>query len=134
MSIWNPPERAAYEQDVAALALTAPSQRVASLPGPSQADDDLDGPSGLPRAVEKQLADDLAFLAAWEGTPDSVSAAALQRTPGSSVLKITIAANFGVAPKAEAALQAILRSLRQCAERSKSRPSTRGKANAEGLM
>lgn len=68
----------------------------------------------IPFAVEKQLADDFAFLAAATEGAHSVSAAAIETVEDPQGLVIRLAANDGVASPVKQALTEMLDSLQLC--------------------
>ncbi|KAK3640535.1 hypothetical protein LTR56_011873 [Elasticomyces elasticus] len=94
MSIWTVVDRSRFEKDVRELYTVARYQRVVSVttasftPPISFSNDDT-----LPAAVEKQLANDFAFLAAWQPNPSCVAAATINRSSNLTGTVISISAN-----------------------------------------
>ncbi|KAK0346059.1 hypothetical protein LTR59_007331 [Friedmanniomyces endolithicus] len=129
MSIWKGIDRAAFERDIAKLwqidrYQQAPLQNQASSGSkPSTSVDDA--LHVFPMSVERQLATDLAILAAWQPTPACVSAASIHLDPDLHGLVVTLSANEGIASLVQAAFTKILTLLRTCATRSLSRVGTR---------
>ncbi|KAK1033495.1 hypothetical protein LTS16_016269 [Friedmanniomyces endolithicus] len=129
MSIWKGIDRAAFERDIAKLwqidrYQQAPLQNQASSGSkPSTSVDDA--LHVFPMSVERQLATDLAILAAWQRTPACVSAASIHLDPDLHGLVVTLSANEGIASLVQAAFTKILTLLRTCATRSLSRVGTR---------
>lgn len=112
MSIWGVVSRAEFEDDVLALHRISPSQHVSLPANPSQFDSVS---SWLPAHVEKQLADDFAFIAASERSPSWVSAAVVQPGSQPGSFQVTIAANGGITAPVEETFRRILVSLEKCA-------------------
>ena len=121
MSIWKGIDRAAFERDIAELRRIdryqqAPLQNQASSGSkPSTSVDDA--LHVFPMSVERQLATDLAILAAWQPTPACVSAASIHLDPDLHGLVVTLSANEGIASLVQAAFTKILTLLRTCATR-----------------
>lgn len=121
MSIWKGIDRAAFEARVTELHKVAPTQKSersstssgSPRPGDIRRDSLL---SGLPEDIEKQLSDDFAFLAAWEGSPDCVAGATVVQSKADCGLAITLAANGGVASCVTNAFQNMLQVLDTCAQ------------------
>ncbi|KAK0260729.1 hypothetical protein LTR35_017946 [Friedmanniomyces endolithicus] len=122
MSIWKGIDRAAFERDIAELRRIdryqqAPPQNQASSGSkPSTSVDDAF--NIFPMSVEKQLATDMAILAAWQPAPAFVSAASIHLDPDLLGLVVTLSANEGIASVVQAAFTKILTLLRTCATRS----------------
>ncbi|KAK0937362.1 hypothetical protein LTR29_011096 [Friedmanniomyces endolithicus] len=127
MSIWKGIDRAALERDIAKLwqidrYQPAPPQTQASSGSKLSTSVD-DAFHVFPVSVERQLATDLAVLAAWQPTPACVSAASIHLNPDLDGLVVTLSANEGVASPVQDAFTEILTLLRTCATRSLSRAS-----------
>jgi hypothetical protein len=71
----------------------------------------------LPLASEQRLADDIAFLAAYEPGAGYVSAATFGALEGQPGIRICLAANRGVTEAAEAELRKFLALVEQCARK-----------------
>ena len=117
MSIWDSIDRDEFEAHVRELERLAPYQdaqvnRVALNDGPDDVEDD---DCKLPESVESQIADDLAFLAAFDSTPACVSAATIVKSVESTGLTVRIAANEGIAPQVQDSLGRLLTSVERCA-------------------
>jgi len=121
MSIWKGIDRAALERDIAKLwqidrYQPAPPQTQASSGSKLSTSVD-DAFHVFPVSVERQLATDLAVLAAWQPTPACVSAASIHLNPDLDGLVVTLSANEGVASPVQDAFTEILTLLRTCATR-----------------
>ena len=79
--------------------------------------------SRLPFKVERQLVDDLAFIAANEYRSDCVAAAAIEPPVGSQKSLVRLAANNGVSPVVKNAFSGVFTALRKCALKSELQPS-----------
>ena len=79
---------------------------------------------GLPLGTEKQLADDISFLTAWNRLPGCVAAATVQCKTDPDGLLVTIAANEGVAPEVSTGLKEIFAIVERCAARTLSRDAS----------
>ncbi|KAK0833988.1 hypothetical protein LTR73_001751 [Friedmanniomyces endolithicus] len=93
-----------------------PQHQASSASNPSTSVDD-DALHVFPVSVERQLATDLAVLAAWQPTPACVSAASIHLDPDLHGLVVTLSANEGVAGPVQTAFTEILTLLRTCATR-----------------
>ncbi|KAF2804913.1 uncharacterized protein BDZ99DRAFT_543847 [Mytilinidion resinicola] len=118
-SIWDGLGRETFERHVHALS------RTGTVPDPVVLKEE-DWPKSshwdiLPFAVEKQLADDLAFIAACEYGVGYVTAATAAPATGEAGMTVRLAANEGVCDSVERAMQAVFRILERCAGKSISR-------------
>ena len=116
-SIWKRATRISFEASTAQLDLAKPELKPYEYPAHSVSVLHEDHP--LPFDVERQLADDFAFFAAWDSGVDFVSAATVggnRKTPG---LTICLASNQGVASHVEAFFKEVLSDLESCAQKSK---------------
>jgi len=93
-----------------------PQHQASSASNPSTSVDD-DALHVFPVSVERQLATDLAVLAAWQPTPACVSAASIHLDPDLHGLVVTLSANEGVAGPVQTAFTEILTLLGSCATR-----------------
>ena len=117
-SVWDTVGRAEFEKNVAGL------MRENDLPGTNQIYTLEDLPSGKCRSgsailqldVERELADDFAFIAACEEGANTVTAATIEVT--SDFLRVVLAANEGVQTQVVSAMRSLLRKLETCAGRS----------------
>ncbi|KAK1058445.1 hypothetical protein LTR74_013414 [Friedmanniomyces endolithicus] len=128
MSIWQGIDRAAFERDIAELwqidryqQAPPPGNQASSGSKPSTIVDDA--LHVFPLLVERQLATDLAVLAAWQPTPACVSAASIHLNPDLDGLMVTLSANEGIASPVQDAFTEVFTLLRTCATRSLSRAS-----------
>ncbi len=114
-SIWNKVQRAEFEKNVAGLIreneLSATNQ---IYPLPSE--DDHFSSTLLPLDIERELADDFAFIAAYEEGVNTVTAVAIEVS--SNFLRIVLAANEGIRAQVESAIRYLLSMLEDCARRS----------------
>ena len=124
MSIWNGVNRLDFETSVATSQQTAPSQR----PLPATTRGKLESNTArtsnsrghsLPLSVEKQICDDIAFLAAYESAERGVTAATLQEPERNNATRINLAANEGISVEGKRNTGALLRLLEDCAHRGK---------------
>lgn len=95
-SIWKSIDRATLERQTKAL---CDKQHVAGrrfYGEPSYRKDDRSYP--LPFELEKSLADDFAFIAAFQPQVDSISAAAIEQNESAPLFKVKLAANEGISP------------------------------------
>ena len=114
-SIWKTVDRASFESSVAHLSAIRPVPKTREYLA-----DDASIPRKrypLPFEVERQLADDFAFLAAYESGVDFVSAATVCTTLNEPGLTISLAANEGVANCVEVSFKDILVVLEKCARK-----------------
>ncbi|KAF2719800.1 hypothetical protein K431DRAFT_330800 [Polychaeton citri CBS 116435] len=126
MSLWDTTSRAAFENDVASLyRATSSNSHRPQLPGPPSRP--IIGPqervSILPSEIEEQLAEDFAFLTAWENTPSSVAGATITQQNDTGGICVRIAANEGISKPVRDGLQEMLSSIETCALRRLSKRS-----------
>nr|POF17505.1 hypothetical protein CFP56_12919 [Quercus suber] len=111
MSVWDLTSRAAFEDDAATLyeKTTVNSHRLTHLP--QSLSQPISHPrlsvTSLPPDIETQLANNFAFLAAWESTPSCVSAATIARIDESGGIRVSIAANEGIQEPVERSFRSI---------------------------
>jgi hypothetical protein len=124
MSIWNGVNRQEFELSVANLQQIAPSQR--PLSGGILIQSQIDARSAshsqnhsLPLSVEKQICDDIAFLAARESSEGGVTATTLQESEHNNSTTMNLTATEGISDEARVAIIEVLRLLEQCAHRCK---------------
>ncbi|KAK5107935.1 hypothetical protein LTR62_000540 [Meristemomyces frigidus] len=117
-SIWDYTSRVRFEDDVLALHALASSQRVASQRPAARPCAALEHDTSyvLEPGTERQLSRDFAFLAAWQASPDCVSAATIQEEEGSDLI-VYVAANGSVPEPVRSSLQRLSEVLRQRAAR-----------------
>ena len=111
-----------FESSVADLQKIAPSQRPLSGSVFPQKDAAPVGhlqSHSLPLSVEKQICDDIGFLAAWDSSEGGVTAATLQESGHNNSTIINLAANEGISNEARENVNAVSRLLEQCAHRCK---------------
>lgn len=117
-SIWDRVGRETFESHVDAFQRTkyVPDPHVLSEGDwPKPRDQDV-----LPFSVEKQLADDIAFIAACEYGVAHVTAAAVQPSKKEPCgLVVRLAANEGICDRVKYAMEELLSSLEQCAKKGK---------------
>ena len=118
MSAWGFTDRAAFEDGVAALkSATAPDHRLKRLPkllSPPIALPKTND-SELPANVEFQLAQDFAFLAAWENLPGCVAAATVTQNDEAVGVRVAMAANEGIERPVKNSFRQILENMQKCA-------------------
>ena len=125
MSIWKGINRAAFEANLANLHQIAPTQKcegakfVSKLTQSVISSNSSSGSKGLPASVEEQLSKDFAFLAAWESSPNCVTAATVVASESPHGVTVTLAANEGIAACVVEAFTQILQLLKDCALRRK---------------
>lgn len=73
----------------------------------------------LPFRVEKELAEDFAFLASFEDTPACVSAATISRKRHDGKTCSNIAANHGINKSVQSTFQRLLDTLKCCAQQNR---------------
>ena len=117
MSIWTGISRLDFVHNLSELEELAPSQTISALPLPAVNGHIIENRPGLilSEEWERQLTDDLSFVAVWENAPASVTAATVSSSPGSRSLIVTIAANEGIAPQVEETFNRLLERLSSCA-------------------
>lgn len=116
-SIWKSVGQRAFWDAVSKLKNLKPVPIECSHPLPEHfKEDSIDR---LPFEEELQLADDFAFIAAYEFGVDYVTTAAIEVQPRFSGLVIRLAANEGVADCVVEKLDAIAAVLKRCADKSK---------------
>lgn len=114
-TIWKRIKRASFESSVAQLNETKPIPETRDYSA-----DDVSIPRNgypLPFDVERQLADDFAFFAAYESGVDYVSAATVCATTGDIGLTVSLAANEGIATCVEKFFKDIFVALENCAQK-----------------
>ena len=124
MSIWDGIDRQEFESTILELDENAPYQKPFAVASgkKSRSDGVSSGKSrkyNLPAGVEKQVCDDIAFLAAWQSSPDCVTAATLQESKGVDGVIINLAANEGITDQVKDALGKVFKLLEACAQRGK---------------
>ena len=122
MSIWDGINRHEFEAKVNELQKIAPSQRPALAATrenntPVEASSKI--PYTLPIEVEKQVVDDIAFLAACESLEGGVTAATLLTHGNHDKATIHLAANEGVSDQIIDNITRMLELLEHCAQRGK---------------
>jgi hypothetical protein len=115
-SIWDRLDRRVFESEIDALHRTSfiPESQVLEKkhwPKPRQTD-------YLPFETEKQLADDISFLSAYEYGVQYVTAAAVEASERDGVL-IRLAANEGIRDEVRSAWEKIMFLLEQCSAKSR---------------
>ena len=116
-TIWKPVNKDKFVRTVQEVQKSS-----AQVPGDAHIHDrEIDcafnGSYQLPRAVGYQLAQDLAFIAAYEEGVHAVSAATVEETTAGQGLMITIASNSGVGPSIGESILGIGKNLEQCAQK-----------------
>ena len=109
-SIWDKVGRAEFDRDVVSL------KDQTHVPGPSHVyklDDNSTVSSPFSLAIERQIADDVAFIAAFREGARSVTAVALELEDEG--LRVVLAANDGIKNVVKKALDKIFRILEDCA-------------------
>ena len=124
MSIWEGVDREDFESTTWELHKIAPSQKSFAVTSakPSRHGEASNRGSQqytLPIGVEKQVCDDIAFLAAWECSPECVTAASLQESANAGGITVNLAANEGISTHVMQTLDEIFRLLEACAQRGK---------------
>ncbi|KAF2156646.1 hypothetical protein K461DRAFT_1897 [Myriangium duriaei CBS 260.36] len=112
--------RAAFEDDIAVLqdllrprGYQLPRAALANLAtSPPHLRDD----SIIPFEIERRLANSLAMIAGWQGTPDCVSAASVAQVDNNGGTCVSIAANEGIAGSVEECFTGLLACMEQCAQ------------------
>lgn len=115
LSIWDWVDRGKFENDVVALSQTngVPEPHIYDeAEWPQQGTQAL-----LPFALERQVADDLAFIAAYDYGVDYVTAATLEASNDPPCLTIRLAANEGVKDCVKRAFEQLLNTLQSCASK-----------------
>ena len=116
-SIWDTVCRAEFDRDVVSL------KRQNDVPGTAhiyELNDNSTASGPFSLAIERQVADDIAFIAAFREGVTSVTAATLELKEEG--LRIVLAANEGVEDIVKEVLEKILRALEDCARLSNSLP------------
>lgn len=116
-SVWDDMDRGTFENHVMALsrAKSVPDSRIhLEANWPEQRNQDL-----LPFAIERQLADDFAFIAAYEYGVRYVTAAAIEPSSEPSSLTVRLAANEGIDDGVKYAFEKLFRTLERCATKGK---------------
>jgi hypothetical protein len=112
-SIWRELDRGQFEENTDELeALKYRATPWAQAPSDWPEDDDR---YLLPYAVERQLADDFAYLSACEPKVVTVTAATVEIHDNPCGITIRLAGNKGIRSYVQDALDSILRNLEQCA-------------------
>ena len=116
-SVWGLVDRAAYSQNLTQLVQLGRERDLSRLTRNSNNRDwDLVEVKGLlPFGVEKQLAEDFAFLAACDKSRDHVSAASVAFRSHSDSLCVSLASNQGIDPRVEAGFHELFEILSECA-------------------
>lgn len=112
-SVWDEMHRGTFESHVMALsrANAVPGSRIhREANWPEQGDREL-----LPFAVERQLADDFAFIAAYEYGVGYVTAAAIEPSSEPNSLTVRLAANEGIDDGVKYAFEKLFHTLERCA-------------------
>ena len=71
----------------------------------------------FPFEIERQLADDCAFIAAYQPDVKTVSAAAVAFDSNKQELLVHLSANEGISPRVADTMNRVMQTLRQCARR-----------------
>ena len=118
MSVWDVISRADFEQSVSRLYEVTHFPRASEnyrLPETFEGQNQGRDSFSIPARLERQLADDFAFIAAWETVPGSVTAATIACSAELDGSCLTLAANGGISQPVQDALQHICKTLQQCA-------------------
>jgi hypothetical protein len=113
-SVWNRIDRETFENDLDSLHNTnfvLGSQILQQADWPKPRPTEV-----LPFAIEKQLSDDIAFVAACEYGVRYVTAAAVEASEGEGLL-VRLAANEGVCATVVNALTRLFSALEKCAKK-----------------
>ena len=117
-SIWNSIDRETWDRQTKAL---SSKQHVAGSRSYAehyhQNDEHL---YPLPFEIEKSLADDLAFIAAFRPHVDCVSAATIEQNEDEPLLRVKLAANEGVSPSVKTTFDNLFEVLRKHARKGNS--------------
>lgn len=124
-SIWNDIDRLELERQTTCLANGNYVPEPKSYASATQRSTSASYP--IPFELERQLADDFAFIAAFQPQVDSVSAVAIELGANHSVITVRVAANEGVSSEVGLAFDDVLGVLRKCAQRGKLPCSSMGR-------
>lgn len=115
--IWTELEQASFYKNVNKLNMTAGGRDLSQIiPNSSSCTThEDDGRSAPSIEHERQLAEDFAFIAAWEKSHKCITAACLSYTTDWATMHVTMAGNHGIKPEVKGAMSEILNLLQQCA-------------------
>jgi hypothetical protein len=122
MSIWDGLNRRDFESKVIELQKIAPSQRLASTAALEEETTVAPGirtEDTLSLKVERQVVDDIAFLAASETSEGGVTAATLQSHGPHNETIINLAANEGISHQIIESFTRMMKLLELCAQSGK---------------
>jgi hypothetical protein len=121
-SIWNGLDKSQFERNVGRFPTKKPVYRAKSYSGddwPVKRSTE-NSKDWLPLAVERQLVDDLAFIASCEHGSLHVTAVCAEYDDRNGVLTILLAVNDKIEPHVVDGLNEIFRILERCATKSRS--------------
>lgn len=116
-SIWKDVSRATFESNIDRLAACksyVPGERDYTYGNESDLRDD----KALPLDLERRLADDFAFISAYDFGVEYVTAATIQLSEDRNGLKLCLAANEGIKQEVEQGISKILTKLELCSTKS----------------